>query len=92
MLSSPCPPILDEKPADLDVASMTNTGVPCMLVAAKCDVNEKARQVSARFHEQVRRNLAKVAIAEVSINSSENTKQCFLAMIHRVIASPRGQS
>ena len=60
-----------------------------MLVAAKCDVNENARRVSSRFHEIVRRNLAKVAIAEVSINSSENTKQCFLAMIHCVIASPR---
>ncbi|OCT48644.1 RasGEF domain containing protein [Cladophialophora carrionii] len=80
-----------ESVADVPAAltSMTNTGVPCMLVAAKCDVNEKARQVSARFHEQVRRTLAKVAIAEVSSNSSENTKQCFLAMVHRVIASPR---
>lgn len=60
-----------------------------MLVAAKSDVIEKARQVNSRFHEQVRRNLAKVAIAEVSFNSAENTKQCFLAMVHRVIASPR---
>ena len=60
-----------------------------MLVAAKCDVNEKVRQVNTRFHETVRRNLAKVAIAEVSVNSSENTKQCFLAMIHRVLAHPR---
>lgn len=60
-----------------------------MLVAAKCDVNEKARQVSSRFHEQVRRNLARVAIAEVSHSSSENIKQCFLAMVNRVIASPR---
>ena len=71
------------------LASMTNTGVPCMLVAAKCDVIERAHQVNSRFHEQVRRNLAKVAIAEVSSNSAENTKQCFLAMVHRVIASPR---
>ncbi|KIW64979.1 hypothetical protein PV04_07273 [Phialophora macrospora] len=80
-----------ESVADVPAAltSMINTGVPCMLVAAKCDVNEKARQVSPRFHEQVRRTLAKVAIAEVSANSLENTKQCFLAMIHRVIASPR---
>jgi hypothetical protein len=60
-----------------------------MLVAAKCDVNDKARQVTSQFHEVVRRNLAKVAIAEVSVNHSENTRQCFLAMIHRVIAAPR---
>ncbi|KAJ9615162.1 hypothetical protein H2200_001236 [Cladophialophora chaetospira] len=80
-----------ESVADVPAAltSMTNTGVPCMLVAAKCDVNEKVRQVSSRFHEQVRRNLAKVAIAEVSHKSSENIKQCFVAMVHRVIASPR---
>lgn len=70
---------------------MTNTGVPCMLVASKCDVEEVHRQISSRFHETVRRNLSKVAIAEVSIKSPENTKQCFLAMIHRVIASPRGE-
>lgn len=62
-----------------------------MLVAAKCDVNDKARQVSSRFHETVRRNLPRVAIAEVSANSVENTRQCFLAMVNRVIASPRGQ-
>jgi GTPase SAR1 family protein len=77
------------RPILTTLASMTNTGVPCMLVAAKCDVNEKARQVSSAFHEQVRRNLAKVAIAEISIASSENTKQCFMAMVHRVIATPR---
>ncbi|KAH0829368.1 RasGEF domain containing protein [Fonsecaea pedrosoi] len=74
---------------DVTEASMTNTGVPCMLVAAKCDVDDDSRQISPRFHETVRRNLAKVAIAEISIRSPENTKQCFLAMIHRVIASPR---
>ncbi|KIW92375.1 uncharacterized protein Z519_07359 [Cladophialophora bantiana CBS 173.52] len=80
-----------ESVADVPAAltSMTNTGVPCMLVAAKCDVRDESRQISARFHETVRRNLAKVAIAEISLRSPENTKQCFLAMIHRVIASPR---
>ncbi|OAP64006.1 hypothetical protein AYL99_03233 [Fonsecaea erecta] len=80
-----------ESVADVPAAltSMTNTGVPCMLVAAKCDVKNEARQISPRFHETIRHNLAKVAIAEISIRSPENTKQCFLAMIHRVIASPR---
>lgn len=71
---------------------MINTGIPCMLVASKSDIQEEYRQISARFHESVRRNLAKVTIAEVSIQSPEITKQCFLTMIHQVISFPRGMS
>lgn len=70
---------------------MTNTGVRCMLLASKCD-KQDSDQISARFHEQVRRNLANVAIAEISTKTPDNTKRHFLAMLHRVISSPRGKS
>lgn len=70
---------------------MTNTGVRCMLLASKCD-KQDSDQIASRFHEQVRRNLANVAIAEISTKTPENTKRHFLAMLHRVISSPRGKS
>ncbi|KIX01327.1 uncharacterized protein Z518_09052 [Rhinocladiella mackenziei CBS 650.93] len=80
-----------ESVADVPAAltSMTNTGLPCVLVASKCDVKPESRQISSRFQEQVRRNLANVAIAEVSIQSPENIKRCILGMLQRVIVSPR---
>lgn len=72
-------------------ASMTNSGLPCMLLASKCDVKQESRQVNPKFHEQIRRNLANVAIAEVSIQSPESAKLCLLAMIDRVLTSPRSE-
>lgn len=69
---------------------MTNTGIRCMLVASKCDKPE-SQEIRARFHEQVRRNLATIAVAEVSVKTPETTKRHFFAMLHRVIASPKGE-
>lgn len=71
---------------------MTNTGLPCMLVASKCDIKQDSRQISPHFHEQVRRNLASVAIAEVSMKTPQTIKLCFLNMLNRLSAAPRGMS
>ncbi|RVX69240.1 hypothetical protein B0A52_07216 [Exophiala mesophila] len=70
------------------LTSMTKTGIRCMLVASKCDKPE-SQEIRARFHEQVRRNLATIAVAEVSVKTPETTKRHFFAMLHRVIASPK---
>ncbi|KAI1623045.1 rap guanine nucleotide exchange factor 4 [Exophiala viscosa] len=80
-----------ESVADIPTAltSMTNTGLPCMLVASKCDIPQESRQVNPHFLDQVRRNLASVAIAEVSFKSPQSIKLCLLNMINRVITSPR---
>ena len=63
-----------------------------MLVASKCDIPQESRQVNPHFLDQVRRNLASVAIAEVSFKSPQSIKLCLLNMINRVITSPRGKS
>ncbi len=78
--------------ADVSTASMTNTGLPCMLVASKSDTKQESRQINPLFLEQVKRNLASVAIAEVSLKTPQSIKLCFLNMLNRVIASPRGKS
>ncbi|EXJ88538.1 hypothetical protein A1O1_05468 [Capronia coronata CBS 617.96] len=80
-----------ESVADVPTAlvSMTNSGLPCMLLASKCDVMQESRQINPKFHDQIRRNLANVAIAEISIKSPESARLCLLAMLDRVLASPR---
>ncbi|KAL2416442.1 hypothetical protein ABEF95_016241 [Exophiala dermatitidis] len=80
-----------ESVADIPTAltSMTNSGLPCMLLASKCDVKQDSRQIDPKFHEQIRRNLANVAIAEISITSPESAKLCLLAMLDRIVTSTR---
>lgn len=70
---------------------MTKTGLPCMLVASKSDTKQESRQINPVFLEQVKRNLASVAIAEVSLKTPQSIKLCFLNMLNRVIGSPRGE-
>jgi GTPase SAR1 family protein len=71
---------------------MTKAGLPCMLVASKSDTKQESRQINPLFLEQVKRNLASVAIAEVSLKTPQSIKLCFLNMLNRVITSPRGKS
>ncbi|KIW20897.1 hypothetical protein PV08_01476 [Exophiala spinifera] len=80
-----------ESVADVPTAltSMTKTGLPCMLVASKSDTKQESRQINPLFLEQVKRNLASVAIAEVSLKTPQSIKLCFLNMLNRVIGSPR---
>ncbi|EXJ77904.1 hypothetical protein A1O3_09063 [Capronia epimyces CBS 606.96] len=80
-----------ESVADVPTAltSMANSGLSCMLLASKCDVKQESRQISSKFHEQIRRSLANVAIAEVSVKSPEGAQLCLLAMLDRVSTSPR---
>lgn len=62
-----------------------------MLVASKSDTKQESRQINPLFLEQVKRNLASVAIAEVSLTTPQSIKLCFLNMLNRVIGSPRGK-
>ncbi|KIW41904.1 uncharacterized protein PV06_05500 [Exophiala oligosperma] len=83
-----------ESVADVPTAltSMTKTGLPCMLVASKSDTKQESRQINPVFLEQVKRNLASVAIAEVSLKTPQSIKLCFLNMLNRVIGSPRASA
>ncbi|KAK5446306.1 hypothetical protein LTS15_010002 [Exophiala xenobiotica] len=81
--------VADVPPA---LTSMTKAGLPCMLVASKSDTKQESRQINPLFLEQVKRNLASVAIAEVSLRTPQSIKLCFLNMLNRVITSPRASA
>jgi len=73
-------------------AALTSSDVPCVLVAAKCDAPDKAREINSRFHDHVRRNLPTVSIAQISTSLADSQKQCLLTLLNRVLAFPRSKS
>ena len=72
--------------------ALTNTELPCVLIACKTDIAEEYRQVSSSFQDQIRRCFANVAIFETAKNEPEGHKRCLLSMLNQHLGTAKGAS
>jgi hypothetical protein len=77
--------------ADLVIAALSKSELPCVLIASKTDVPENLRQVQPRFQEQVRRSFANVAVFETAKGEPESHKRCLLSMLNQHLGVSKGE-
>ncbi|PKS09753.1 hypothetical protein jhhlp_004374 [Lomentospora prolificans] len=72
------------------LAALTNSGLPSILVACKCDASENARQVDA--DGMANHDLFKACVANYNISSNkpEHSRACFNTILRTVIANRKG--
>lgn len=73
-------------------AALTNSGLPSILVACKCDAADSARQIDA--DSMANQDIFRTCVANYNISSNrpEHSRACLNAIIRTVISNRRGES